>query len=61
MEENDTSFPLIWIWEERRLVAAKGHHLAELPQVPLGFFLFVYILHKNKKKFFSALKWRNNR
>lgn len=28
------------------LVAAKGHHLAEPPQLPLGFFLFMYILHK---------------
>lgn len=40
MEENDMSFPLIWSREERRLVAAKGHHLAEPPQLPLGFFSF---------------------
>lgn len=29
------------------LVAAKGHHLAEPPQVPLNLpLLFMYILHK---------------
>ena len=46
MEENDTSFPLIWSWEERASRQPKGITLLSRHSSRWAFFLFVYILHK---------------
>lgn len=61
MEENDTSFPLIWSREERASWQPKGITSLSRHRSRWAFFLFVYILHKKRKKFLLALKWRNNR
>lgn len=56
MEENDTSFPLIWSREERASWQPKGITSLSRHRSRWAFFLFVYILHKKQKKFLSALK-----
>ena len=46
MEENDTSFPLIWSREERASRQPKGITSLSRHSSRWAFFLFVYILYK---------------
>lgn len=46
MEENDTSFPLIWSREERGLWQQRGTAVLRRHSSRWAFFLFMYILHK---------------
>ncbi len=46
MEENDTSFSLIWSREERASWQPKGITSLSRHRSRWAFFLFMYILHK---------------